>query len=370
VPREAIRARGRRDYYSFGGTVVAMKDGVMNAAPRTLTYLHGDHLGSASLTTNANGQKVSEQRYKPYGEVRWASGPGMPTDKQFTSQTRLIEGYVGTLYDYVARAYDPVLGRFISADTIVPGAGNGQAFNRYSYALNSPLRYADPSGHRACNDSDDCESPEGRPDRVTAPSVPLPGWFYKMSVAIENVDWIQWHGNTEFAHKSGSIWSYDAYSQGFHAGIDFGSRPGTPVRAGVYGKVTQIWIATYYKPSYVVVTTGDIEIYYGHLDIPMVKLNAEVTPESIMGGVASDLGHTHIEVRSATKLGTELLNPLSRMPPNFLSQLGYVAKRQVESNLNVNEATFHIRSDGAWVGPQNQPVMQLGGPNLQDQFAR
>jgi len=79
--------------------------------------------------------------------VRWSNGPGMPTDKQFTGQTRLAEGYVGTLYDYVARTYDPVLGRFISADTIVPGAGNGQALNRYAYVGNSPLRYRDPTGH-------------------------------------------------------------------------------------------------------------------------------------------------------------------------------------------------------------------------------
>ena len=86
VPREAIHARGRRDYYSFGGAVVAMKEGVMSSATRTLTYLHGDHLGSTSLTTNAAGQKVSEQRYKPYGEVRWSSGAGMPTDFTFTGQ--------------------------------------------------------------------------------------------------------------------------------------------------------------------------------------------------------------------------------------------------------------------------------------------
>ncbi len=65
VPREAIHARGRRDYCSFGGAVVAMKEGVMASVTRTLSYLHGDHLGSASLTTNAAGQKVSEQRYKP-----------------------------------------------------------------------------------------------------------------------------------------------------------------------------------------------------------------------------------------------------------------------------------------------------------------
>ena len=91
--------------------------------------------------------KLRAGYYKPYGEVRWSSGAGMPTDKQFTSQTRLTEGYVGTLYDYVARAYDPVLGRFISADTIVPGAGNSQAFNRYMYVRGNPLGMVDPSGH-------------------------------------------------------------------------------------------------------------------------------------------------------------------------------------------------------------------------------
>ncbi|WP_236075439.1 RHS repeat-associated core domain-containing protein, partial [Mariprofundus sp. EBB-1] len=46
-----------------------------------------------------------------------------------------------------ARLYDPVLGRFISADTVVPDAGNMQAFNRYSYVDNNPLKYTDPSGH-------------------------------------------------------------------------------------------------------------------------------------------------------------------------------------------------------------------------------
>ena len=76
----------------------------------------------------------------------------MPTDKQFTSQIRLNEGYVGTLYDYVARAYDPMLGRFISPDTIVPGAGNSQAFNRYMYVRGNPLKYTDPTGHAEISD--------------------------------------------------------------------------------------------------------------------------------------------------------------------------------------------------------------------------
>jgi hypothetical protein len=35
----------------------------------------------------------------------------------------------------------------VSADSIVPGAGNPQALNRYSYVFNSPLNYTDPTGH-------------------------------------------------------------------------------------------------------------------------------------------------------------------------------------------------------------------------------
>jgi hypothetical protein len=40
-----------------------------------------------------------------------------------------------------------VLGRFISADTIVPSPGNPQSLNRYAYTQNNPLKYTDPSGH-------------------------------------------------------------------------------------------------------------------------------------------------------------------------------------------------------------------------------
>jgi len=51
------------------------------------------------------------------------------------------------LYFYEARYYDPVLGQFISADTIVPSTTDPQAFNRYSYGRNNPILYTDPSGH-------------------------------------------------------------------------------------------------------------------------------------------------------------------------------------------------------------------------------
>ncbi len=51
------------------------------------------------------------------------------------------------MYFYNARYYDGTLGRFLSADTIVPSPANPQSLNRYAYVLNNPLRYTDPSGH-------------------------------------------------------------------------------------------------------------------------------------------------------------------------------------------------------------------------------
>jgi hypothetical protein len=50
-----------------------------------------------------------------------------------------------------AREYDPKIGRFLSADTIVPGAGNPQSFNRFSYVNNRPMSFIDPSGHDPLN---------------------------------------------------------------------------------------------------------------------------------------------------------------------------------------------------------------------------
>jgi uncharacterized protein RhaS with RHS repeats len=48
----------------------------------------------------------------------------------------------------VSAYYDPELGRFIQPDTVIPDLSNPQSYNRYSYVLNNPLRYTDPSGHQ------------------------------------------------------------------------------------------------------------------------------------------------------------------------------------------------------------------------------
>ena len=45
------------------------------------------------------------------------------------------------------RVYDPTIGRFLSADPHIQAPGNLQSYNRYSYVMNNPLRYTDPSGY-------------------------------------------------------------------------------------------------------------------------------------------------------------------------------------------------------------------------------
>jgi RHS repeat-associated protein len=45
------------------------------------------------------------------------------------------------------RVYDPLIGRFLSADPHIQSPSNLQSFNRYAYVQNNPLAYTDPSGY-------------------------------------------------------------------------------------------------------------------------------------------------------------------------------------------------------------------------------
>ena len=175
VPANKVHTK---HYYLVDGRPVAMrKDGA-------LYYLFGDHLGSTSLVVSAaTGEVVAQQRYLPFGSVRWRAGT-LPTDRQYTGQR--WDADLG-LYDYKARYYAPALGRFIQPDTIVPEPGNPQALNRYAYVLNNPLRYNDPSGHRLSEcgwEGGECVGEEPPPPSlppfrypVNVPPTPTPSLF-------------------------------------------------------------------------------------------------------------------------------------------------------------------------------------------------
>jgi RHS repeat-associated protein len=120
-------------------------------------YMLSDHLKSTSALVARNGVLNVKYFYYPYGARR-----GVPfntiTAKHFTGQYHetALPGGEGLSF-YNARWYDPKLGSFLSADSIVPAPLDPQSFNRYAYAGGNPLRFSDPSGHMklcgaACED--------------------------------------------------------------------------------------------------------------------------------------------------------------------------------------------------------------------------
>ena len=123
-------------HYYLGDRQVAQRKGT------ALNYLHQDHLTGTAMMTDSSGDSTGTIKYFPFGATRSGS---VSTDKQFTGQRLDCSG----LYYYGARYYDAEIGRFISADTVVPDPLNPQSLNRYSYCLNNPLKYNDPSGHES-----------------------------------------------------------------------------------------------------------------------------------------------------------------------------------------------------------------------------
>jgi RHS repeat-associated protein len=115
-----------------------------NSTPGTVNryYYHSDHLGSSNVISNQSGVQVESVEYTPYGTIAQITGSDVVKHK-FTGKELDNTG----LYFYGARYYDPVIGRFITADTIVQEPYNPQTLNRYSYCGNNPVNYIDPSGH-------------------------------------------------------------------------------------------------------------------------------------------------------------------------------------------------------------------------------
>ncbi len=165
-------------YYAFAGKVVAMRDN------STLYYLHTDHLGSTRVVTGGTGRAVSLNAYYPFGASKYASG-ARPTDMDFTGQRLDATG----LNFYNARYYDSAIGRFISADTVVPDPGGSQGFNRYAYSLSNPLNYTDPSRHLP--EEDDPPPPITFDDEN---GLCIDEWTIGCSGTVEsNLEWIEWN---------------------------------------------------------------------------------------------------------------------------------------------------------------------------------
>lgn len=239
-----------------------------------------------------------------------------------------------------ARYFLPSVGRFISADSIVPNPINPQSWNRYSYVLNSPTRLVDPSGHGECDINKDCLNlPELKQEkRSRIPSLikgatPFTNLPFDISGFGNGFSGVQGFGDPEWAATSGLYQDFGY----LHPGIDLPMDEGTALLAlgdgyvwcgsekEVCGQGTQSGghgIGIYYYSC-------DCVVYYIHAIDVLPKYTADgtrvtVSAGDIVGysgsskyvedGVTQYYPHLHLEIRNVA--GTMVYNPIYFFDPD------------------------------------------------------
>lgn len=137
---EKVVANGvtREFYYLDGDVIVIRQNGTVYAYQS-----FKDNLGSILSVVDENGSKVFSAEYDAWGK-QTVSVNTIGLIRGYGSHEMLNEF---CLINMNGRVYDPVLGRFLSPDKYVQEGDNSQNYNSYSYCLNNPLKYADPSGN-------------------------------------------------------------------------------------------------------------------------------------------------------------------------------------------------------------------------------
>jgi len=101
-------------------------------------FYHQDGLGTVTELTDGTGAVAQSYAYDAYGTIIQQTGT---VENPYTYTGREFDAESG-LYYYRARHYDPRTGRFLQKDPI----GLAGGINPYTYVLNNPLKFIDPTG--------------------------------------------------------------------------------------------------------------------------------------------------------------------------------------------------------------------------------
>ncbi|MEZ4310013.1 MAG: FG-GAP-like repeat-containing protein [Polyangiaceae bacterium] len=144
------------------------------AAPEATLYMHREAQGSVGLVTDSQGGEVARTYFDPFGEKVAANGAVVspllgPVKLGFTGHRHDDE--LGLVH-MRGRVFDPSQKRFLTPDPHVPDPLSLQSYHRFSYVMNNPLRYTDPSGFLPA--AGDLKTKGGAPESAppAAPEVP------------------------------------------------------------------------------------------------------------------------------------------------------------------------------------------------------
>lgn len=143
-------------------TLKSQRNSNVLARSSTRIYRFEEKLGSIDVLADADGNVVQRMSFDDWGERRaeanWAPMSLAQIIAFNTDVTR--KGYTGheqvdqaNLIHMGGRVYDPHIGRFLSADPLIQAPHLSQSYNRYSYVLNNPMNYVDPSGYSWFSDN-------------------------------------------------------------------------------------------------------------------------------------------------------------------------------------------------------------------------
>src|SRR6266705_4542076 len=109
----------------------------------SITYLHNDFAGNPIAATDANGNLLWKENFRPYGDRLNNQAAAAGNRQWFAGKP--ADADTGLSY-FGARYYDPTLGRFMGVDTEGFNEKSLHTFNRYAYGNNNPYKYIDIDG--------------------------------------------------------------------------------------------------------------------------------------------------------------------------------------------------------------------------------
>jgi len=231
-----------REFYYLNGNVIVVRE---NGGVFTPYLAFKDNLGSFLSIYDRNGDPVFEADYDAWGQQTVRLNE-IGFQRGYTGHEMLNEF---GLINMNGRIYDPFIARFLSPDNYVQAPLNSQSFNRYSYCLNNPLKYTDPSGeswveyedivpdtdnlhdiHKDCNKTKDSDQDGGGGGGITEAAINLSevvcdgtdgrvsfnssAYFYWLFISQNAANWNSQYGE------------YDPYVSYVSTGAAFGAAAG------------------------------------------------------------------------------------------------------------------------------------------------